>query len=263
MQPASPRVRLFLDQALAQGEAAVLDRDRTHYVKNVMRLSAGDAVAAFNGRDGEWLGRIESVDKRRVALRLERRLAAQPVSGDFWLLFAPLKRGPGELLVAKAVELGATALVPVTTERTTASRVRTDRMRLLAIEAAEQCGRCDVPEIRAAAPLADVLNDWPTGRRLVFCDESGGGRPIVECLTEARDGDASGSWAALIGPEGGFTGEERAALRGRPYVHAVDLGPRLLRAETAAIAALVCWQAVIGDWRRSDVMPARPATARG
>ena len=262
MQPASPRVRLFLDRTLAEGEAAVLDRDRTHYLKTVMRLSAGDAVAAFNGRDGEWLGRIESVDKRRVALRLERRLAAQPESGDFWLLFAPLKRGPGELLVAKAVELGATALVPVTTERTTASRVRTDRMRLLAIEAAEQCGRCDVPEIREAEALRALLERWPSGRRLMFCDESGGGRPIAEFLAEARERDAAGPWAALIGPEGGFTEEERAALRSRPYVHAVDLGPRLLRAETAAIAALVCWQAVIGDWRRADVMPAQPAAAR-
>ena len=241
----------------------MLDRDRAHYLKNVMRLSTGDAVAAFNGRDGEWQGRIESVDKRRVALRLERLLAAQPVSGDFWLLFAPLKRGPSELLVAKAVELGVTALLPVMTERTTASRIRFQRMRLLAIEAAEQCGRCDVPEVREAEPLRELLERWPARRQLVFCDESGGGRPIVELLTEARDGGTNGPWAALIGPEGGFTEEERAALGGRRFVHSVDLGPRLLRAETAAIAALVCWQAVIGDWRRPDDLPARPAAARG
>ena len=262
MQPAAPRARLFLDQTLARGTEIVLDRDRSHYLKNVMRLGPGDAVAAFNGRDGEWLGRIEPADRKGLALRLERLLAGQPESGDFWLLFAPLKRRPSELLVAKTVELGATALVPVTTARTTRSRIRPDRMRLLAIEAAEQCGRRDVPEVREAEALREVLERWPAGRRLVFCDESGGGRPIVEFLTEARDGDAAGPWAALIGPEGGFTEEERVALRSRPYVHAVDLGPRLLRAETAAIAALVCWQAVIGDWRRPDDLPARPAAAR-
>ncbi len=241
----------------------MLDRDRTHYLKTVMRLAPGDAVAAFNGEDGEWLGRIETVDKRRVALRLERLLAGQPDSGDFWLLFAPLKRGPSELIVSKAVELGATALVPVATARTTAPRIRPERMKLLAIEAAEQCGRCDVPEIREAEPLRGLLERWPAGRQLMFCDESGGGRPIAEFLTEARDCGATGPWAALIGPEGGFSEEERAALRSRSFVHAVDLGPRLLRAETAAIAALACWQAAIGDWRRPNDLPARPAAARG
>ena len=151
--------------------------------------------------------------------------------------------------------------MPVTTAHTTAARVKPERMKLLAIEAAEQCGRCDVPEIREAAPLADLLERWPSGRRLVFCDESGHGRPIVDVLSEARDGPAGGPWAVLIGPEGGFTEEERARLRSRTFVHAVDLGPRLLRAETAAIAALVCWQAVIGDWRRRDSAPAREAAA--
>ena len=185
----------------------------------------------------------------------------QPGGVDLWIAFAPLKRGPTDLLATKAVELGATALVPVTTAHTTAARVRPERMKLLAIEAAEQCGRCDVPEIRETAPLADLLERWPSGRRLVFCDESGHGRPIVDVLSEARDGPAGGPWAVLIGPEGGFTEEERARLRSRTFVHAVDLGPRLLRAETAAIAALVCWQAVIGDWRRRDSAPAREAAA--
>ena len=214
-----------------------------------MRLGPGDAVAAFNGRDGEWLGRIEAADRRRFALRIERKLRPQPGGIDLRLLFAPLKRGPTELLVAKAVELGAAALVPAITARTAAARVRTERMKLLAIEAAEQCGRCDVPEVRAPAPLAAVLEGWPPERRLVFCDESGGGRPIVDALAEARGDGPPGPWAVLIGPEGGFDEDERAALRARPFVHAVDLGPRLLRAETAAIAALACWQAVIGDWR--------------
>ena len=260
MRPAVPRVRLFLDQPLAGDETASLDRGRSHYLKHVMRLVPGDAVALFNGRDGEWLGRIETA-RRGVALRIERRLAPQPDRIDLWLLFAPLKRGPSELVVAKAVELGAAALVPVTTEHGAVSRIRAERMRLLAIEAAEQCGRCDVPEVRTAEPLAAVLDRWPDDRRLVFCDESGHGRPIVDVLAEARHGGASGSWAVLIGPEGGFSERERAGLRRRPFVHPVDLGPRLLRAETAAIAALVCWQAVIGDWRGTDA-PAR-AAARG
>ena len=263
MQPATPRVRLFLDQPLAGEETASLDRGRSHYVKDVMRLATGDAVALFNGRDGEWLGRIETADRRGVALRIERRLAPQPDCIDLWLLFAPLKRGPGDLVVAKAVELGAAALVPVTTEHSSVSRVRTERMRLLAIEAAEQCGRREVPEIRAAEPLAEVLERWPGDRRLVFCDESGHGRPIVDFLAEARDGGASGPWAVLIGPEGGFSEPERAGLRGLPFVHPVDLGPRLLRAETAAIAALACWQAVIGDWRGADAVPAASVAAKG
>ena len=262
MQAAAPRVRLFLDQGLENGAVAVLARDRTHYLKDVMRLGPGDGVAAFNGRDGEWLGRIEAVDKRRFALRIERLLRPQPAAIDLWIAFAPLKRGPTDLLVTKAVELGATTLVPVATAHTTASRVRSERMKLLAIEAAEQCGRCDVPDIHETEPLPDLLERWPAGRRLVFCDESGHGRPIVDVLTEARDDPTGGPWAVLIGPEGGFTEEERARLRSRSFVHAVDLGPRLLRAETAAIAALVCWQAVIGDWRGPDSAPARQAAAR-
>ena len=155
----------------------MLDRDRTHYLKNVMRLGPDDAVAAFNGRDGEWLGRIETTGKRSIALRVERLLAPQPGSIDLWLLFAPLKRGPGDMTVVKAVELGASALVPVMTARTTASRVKQERMRALAIEAAEQCGRSDVPETREPVPLPELLDDWPAERRLVFCDESGRGLP--------------------------------------------------------------------------------------
>ena len=260
IEPAVSRIRIFLDQALVGGGTAVLDRDRTHYLKDVMRLGPGDAVAAFNGRDGEWLGRVETLEKRRATLRVERRLSAQPETGDLRLLFAPLKRGPTDLIVVKAVELGASALVPVMTARTTARRVKRDRMRLLAIEAAEQCGRCDVPEICEAAPLAGLLEGWPPDRRIVYCDESGRGRPIVDFLAEARDGGSGGPWAVLIGPEGGFAEEERARLLSLPFVHAVDLGPRLLRAETAAIAALACCQAAIGDWRRPGVAP---AAARG
>ncbi len=261
MQPAVPRIRLFLDQPLSSRAAASADRGQIHYLKDVMRLGPGDAVAAFNGRDGEWLARIEAVEKRRIVLRCERRLAPQPDGSDFWLLFAPLKRGPGELLAGKAVELGASALVPAITERTAAGRVNRGRMRLLAIEAAEQCGRCDVPEVREAAPLPEILDRWPSGRRLIFCDESGQGEPVVDFLTGARSAGAGGPWAVLVGPEGGFTEGERALLRSRPFVDAVDLGPRLLRAETAAIAALVCWQAVIGDWRCPR--PERPAAAQG
>lgn len=240
----------------------MLDRDRTHYLKDVMRLGSGDTVAAFNGRDGEWLGRIETTEKRRLALRIERLLAPQPDNIDLWLLFAPLKRGPGDMTIVKAVELGASALQPVITARTNSKRVKQERMRSLAIEAAEQCGRCDVPETRGPMPLAAVLDDWPAERRLMFCDESGYGPPIVDFLTEAHDDGREGPWAVLIGPEGGFTEEERALLRGRPFVHPVDLGPRLLRAETAAIAALVCWQAVIGDWRRPEASVSRAAAGR-
>ena len=262
MQPAVPRVRLFLDHTLASGAAVSLDRDRTHYLKDVMRLGPGDAVAAFNGRDGEWLGRIETTEKRRLELRIERLLAPQPHTIDLWLLFAPLKRGPGDMTIAKAVELGASALQPVVTARTNTSRVKRERMRSLAMEAAEQCGRCDVPETREPVPLAELLHDWPAGRRLMFCDESGYGLPIVDFLTGVRDGGRTGPWAVLIGPEGGFTEEERALLRGRPFVHPVDLGPRLLRAETAAIAALVCWQAVVGDWRGGETAPSRATAGR-
>lgn len=262
MQPAVPKVRLFLDQTLAGGATVALDRDRTRYLKDVMRMGPGDTMAAFNGRDGEWLGRIGKLEKRGGTVRVERLLAPQPDGIDLWLLFAPLKRGPGDLLATKAVELGASALIPVMTARTTVSRVRQERMRSLAIEAAEQCGRCDVPETREPVPLAAMLESWPAERRLMFCDESGNGLPIAEFLIEAGDSQVKGPWAVLVGPEGGFTEEERALLRGRSFVDPVDLGPRLLRAETAAIAALVCWQAVIGDWRRPVEDPARAAAAR-
>ena len=262
MQPAVPRVRLFLDQTLASGAAVPLDRDRTHYLRDVMRLGPGDAVAAFNGRDGEWLGRIEALEKRGAALRMERRLAPQPEESDLWLLFAPLKRGPGDLLVTKAVELGASALMPVMTTRTSASRVRRERMRALAIEASEQCGRCDVPETREPVRLPELLDGWPGDRRLMFCDESGHGLPIADYLIEVRTDKIEMPRAVLIGPEGGFSEEERAMLRGQPFVVPVDLGPRLLRAETAAIAALVCWQAVIGDWRRAGTSPVAATAAR-
>ena len=260
MQPEVPQVRLYLDQTLASGAAVALDRDRTHYLRDVMRLGPGDAVAAFNGRDGEWLGKIEALEKRSAALRMERRLAPQPEESDLWLLFAPLKRGPGDLLVTKAVELGASALIPVMTARTSVSRVRKERMRALAIEASEQCGRCDVPETREPARLPDLLDGWPGDRRLMFCDESGHGLPIADYLIGVRNDEIEVPRAVLIGPEGGFTGEERAMLRRQPFVVSVDLGPRLLRAETAAIAALVCWQAMIGDWRPSEAAPV-PATA--
>ena len=235
-------VRLHLDQPLAPGQPLTLDRDQANYLFAVMRLAPGDALQVFNGRDGEWLARVTEAGKRGGALLAQAQTRPPRPPPDLWLVFAPLKKARTDFLVEKATELGAARLLPVQTDHTNAERIRQDRLQAHAVEAAEQCGATHVPAVDDLQPLARLLDTWPSDRRLMWCDETAlGAAPPLAGLPR-------GPWAVLIGPEGGFSPAEQARLRGLPFVHGVGLGPRILRAETAALAALVLWQAALGDW---------------
>jgi 16S rRNA (uracil1498-N3)-methyltransferase len=237
--------RLFVVAPLVAGAVVTLDKPQSHYVVNVLRLRAGQGLLVFNGRDGEWRAEVADIRKTACVLRALEQVRAQVSEPDVWLAFAPLKRSRIDMAVEKASELGVALLCPVDTERTNADRVNVARLRATAIEAAEQCGRLVVPEVREPVGLGRLIADWPAQRRLFVLDESGSGQPIAAALAK-HAGEACGF---LIGPEGGFAPSEIAALRRQPFVVAVGLGRRLLRAETAAMAALACWQAVAGDWR--------------
>jgi 16S rRNA (uracil1498-N3)-methyltransferase len=245
-----PRTRLFVGGELTARAVVELAAGQAHYLANVMRLKAGASLHLFNGRDGEWHGRIDSMARGRCTVALVEQTRPQRAEPDLWLLFAPLKKARTDYLAEKATEIGASLLWPVFTRRTQAERVKLDRLRANAVEAAEQSERLSVPELREPAKLTDVLADWAADRRLLFCDESGAGRPIADALsTPGSDGNSLAKWAVLIGPEGGFARDELDALHKLPFVTAAGLGPRILRADTAALAALVAIQALVGDWK--------------
>jgi 16S rRNA (uracil1498-N3)-methyltransferase len=241
-----PRARLFTDTDLAADAAVECSRDQAHYLRNVLRLSPGESVALFNGRDGEWLAHMDDVARRSVTLTVERQRRPQSPEPDIWLVFAAVKRAPLDFLAQKATELGASALMPVITRRTVVERVKRARMLANSIEAAEQCERLTVPRVDEAAPLSQVLDRWPADRRILLCAETGDAAPIADFL---RAADGTALWAVMTGPEGGFDETELDLLRKFPNVNAVGLGPRILRADTAALAALACWQATLGDWQ--------------
>ncbi len=248
-----PRARLFVEGDLADGVTVELARDRAHYLAHVLRLGSGASVALFNGRDGEWVGRIDALARNRARIAAVRQLRRQAAEPGPWLVFAPIKRAPLDYLVQKATELGAAALVPAVTRRTVVGRVNGGRLRAIAVEAAEQCERLTVPRIEEPAPLTRILEGWSAARRVLLCAETGEAEPIAEVL---RDGAPDDGWAIVTGPEGGFEQTELDALRKLPFVTAVGLGPLILRADTAALAALACWQSILGDWRRRP--PERP-----
>jgi len=237
--------RLYLDAPLAGELDIALGQEHGNYLKNVLRLGPGDAVLVFNGRDGEWRATLSEAGRKKVSLRLAEQVRAQTARGDLWYLFAPLKHARLDYMVQKAVELGATRLAPVLTRRTQVARVNLDRMRANSIEAAEQCGILDLPEIVEPVALDRTLADWPDDRAIVFCDEDAGlADPIAALSTLAHT-----KIAVLIGPEGGFDPAERASLARMSNVVRLSLGPRVLRADTAAVAALALVQAIRGDWR--------------
>jgi 16S rRNA (uracil1498-N3)-methyltransferase len=238
------KVRLFVEAPLAAGAEIALAREQAHYLFSVMRLGPGASLRVFNGADGEWRAEVAAAG-RQARLAVRERTAAQRRPPDLWLLFAPVKKARTDFIVEKATELGAARVVPVFTQRTNSERLRPDRLRRLAIEVAEQCGETHVPEIAEADRLGRVLDGWEAGRRLMFCDETMAARPAAAALAE----EEGGPWAALIGPEGGFAPEEAERLRALPFVLPVALGPRVLRADTAAVAALTLWQSALGDWR--------------
>ena len=236
--------RLYRDAPLAGGAVVALDRSQSHYLRHVLRLKDGQEILVFNGRDGEWRATLEG-GARQAALRVTDRTRPQAAAGDLHYLFAPLKAARLDYMVQKAVEMGVSRLQPVFTRHGQAARVNTERMRANAIEAAEQCGILTLPEIGEPVALSRLLAEWDAVRRLVFCDENAEtADPIV-----ALAGSPRSPLAVLIGPEGGFAEDERASLMKLPNVVRLSLGPRILRADTAAVAALALVQAVLGDWR--------------
>lgn len=237
--------RLYVEANLGDGAAVPLEREQANYLLNVLRLGSGDSVLIFNGRDGEWLTRIEVAGKRNASLAIERQTRPQSNGPDLHYLFAPLKRARLDYMVQKATEMGVARLQPVLTRHTVAERVNGERIRANVIEAAEQCGILRVPEVAAPERLDRVLASWDAGRRLIFCDE---GAPIADPVAALRE-IVPGQLAVLIGPEGGFAPEEREALIALPFVVRIAMGPRIMRADTAAVAALTLVNAVLGDWR--------------
>ena len=237
--------RLYVDAPLKEGVMVMLDRGQTHYVTTVMRLRAGDRILVFNGRDGEWNAAIEG-EKRAATLRVGARTRPQTDAGDLHYLFAPLKSARLDYMVQKAVEMGVSRLQPVLTRHGQIGRVNLDRVRANAIEAAEQCGVLSLADIPPPTALTSVLAAWQPDRYLVFCDEAAA---IADPLQALAAVPSKSPLAVLIGPEGGFADDERSALLKLPNVIRLALGPHILRADTAAVAALSLVQAAIGDWR--------------
>jgi 16S rRNA (uracil1498-N3)-methyltransferase len=238
-------IRLFVADDLKADAEFGLTAGQAHYLTKVMRLAAGAEVLVFNGRDGEWRARLGAAGQRDRRLRALARTRPQTFGPDLDLIVALVKRPRLETIVEKAAELGAGKVRLAITERTSLGRANLARLTAIAIEAAEQTGRLDVPAIVAPRKLAEMLADWDADRRLMFCDEGGEAAPAMDALA----GAGQGAWAILIGPEGGFASTERAAIRALAAAVPISLGPRILRADTAAIAAMALWQAMLGDWR--------------
>jgi 16S rRNA (uracil1498-N3)-methyltransferase len=237
--------RLFVEDHLAVGARITASREQANYLLSVLRLREGGSLLLFNGRDGEWRAEIVEASRKSCGFSIHDRVRPQATLPDLHDLFAPLKHARLDYMVQKAVEMGAGRLRPVITEFTQAARVNLDRMRANVIEAAEQCGVLAIPAVDKPQKLADLLATWDSKRRLIFCDESAEVANPGDVLRAIERGPA----ALLIGPEGGFSPAERASLLARPYVTPLSLGPRILRADTAAVAAIALVQSFIGDWR--------------
>jgi 16S rRNA (uracil1498-N3)-methyltransferase len=242
---ASKPQRLFVEDRLEAMAEIELDQAQAHYLITVLRCKAGDEVLLFNGIDGEWRGELAELSRKKVQVLLVEQTRRQEIGPDLHYLFAPLKRARLDYMAQKATEMGASVLRPVVTRRTVAERVNVERLRANAIEAAEQCGILRIPEVLAPQPLDEVIRDWDPARLLVYADEGAELQSPIATLSA----EEQSRLAVLIGPEGGFDEEERTLLRRQPFVRAVSLGPRLLRADTAAVAALSIVNAVLGDWR--------------
>jgi len=236
------KIRLSVDHPLGPGQSVPLTEDQALYLFSVMRKTVGEAILLFNGQDGEWRATVAEAGKRRGILVCDRQTRPLQPPPDIWLCFAPVKKAETVYIVEKAVELGVARLCPVQTDFTNSDRLNRDRMQANAREAAEQCGATAVPPVEALQPLDKLLAGWPEGRRLLWCNEAKAG------LATRLAGAEPGPWAILIGPEGGFSDREKARLAADPAVVQASLGPRILRAETAAVAALTLWQAALGDW---------------
>jgi 16S rRNA (uracil1498-N3)-methyltransferase len=241
--------RLYVDAPLAVGARLALDAGQANYLGNVLRLKAGEGVLAFNGRDGEWRATLETAGKRKLSLVMTEQNRPQTRTTDLRYLFAPIKHARLDYMVQKAVEMGVSVLQPVLTRHSQVGRVNLERMRANAIEAAEQCGILTLPEIQPPVDFAEMIAGRDSGRLLVFCDEDAEVKDPVAALVAARTAHRDMPVDVLIGPEGGFAGDERTVLLKLPGVVRLALGPRILRADTAAVAALALVGAVLGDWR--------------
>ncbi|WP_424934214.1 16S rRNA (uracil(1498)-N(3))-methyltransferase [Amaricoccus macauensis] len=244
MSETRSKIRLFVRSNLATDGICELTPDHAHYLYNVMRQREGAQVGLFNGRDGEWRAEIISINKNRCSLAVIVQTAPQGIPPDLWLLFAPIKKTRTDFIVEKAAELGCSRIRPIFTRNTNSERLRIDRLQAHAIEAAEQCGETSIAQVDPPMKLRDVFEGWNVDRRLMFCDESRDAPPAQVALRNADHG----SWAILIGPEGGFSQAEAEQIRSLPFVQPVTLGPRVLRADTAAVSAITLWQAFLGDW---------------
>ncbi len=238
------KIRLFVDAPLGVGQSLSLPREQAHYITGVMRQKTGAFIAVFNGRDGEWQAELIEAGKRRAVLVCQTRSKTQTTPPDLWLYFAPIKKVRTDFIVEKAAELGVARICPVQTDFTNSERIRQDRLQAHAVEAAEQCGEVFVAPVEDLQKLDTVLANWPADRRLLFCDET-----LVGAATAGLTGGKGEKWAILIGPEGGFSDKEIERLRGMTATRPISLGPRVLRADTAAVAAITLWQNALGDWR--------------
>lgn len=243
--------RIFVAAPLCQNQPVLLDESQGKYLTRVMRLEAGAPVRVFNGEDGEWRASLRPESGKKVSILPEERTRDQVAPRDLTLLFAPLKKTRTDFVVEKACELGVRRIQPVMTERTQTSRVRSDRLQAVVVEAAEQTERMDVPVVEDDLPLFSALDRWGPSKPLYYCDEGGDALPMAEVLA----GASSESAGLLIGPEGGFSPSERKRLRSLDFVIPVTLGPRILRAETAVVSALTLWQSLVGDWREHPYLP--------
>jgi 16S rRNA (uracil1498-N3)-methyltransferase len=235
------KIRLYVEHPLGEGQTVPVSRDQAHYLFGVMRLEVGAPVLLFDGASGEWLAEVVEAGKRGGVLAVRAQTRPLQVPPDLWLIFAPIKKARTDFIVEKATEMGAARIVPVQTEFTNSGRIQRDRLQAHAVEAAEQCGGTFVPEVAEMVRLDRLLDGWDATRRILFCDEAlAGAAPALP--------DTPGPWAILIGPEGGFSERERARIHSVPVAFPVALGPRILRADTAAVAALTLWQMRLGDW---------------
>jgi len=240
--------RLFVEAALAGGTTVDLSPEHAHFLRSVLRAAPGAKLALFNGRDGEWLAELDAIGKKQASVMILEKRRDQTPSPALELAFAPVKKTPMDFLIQKSVELGVSALHPVLTERTQGDRINAGRLRAQTIEAAEQCERLDIPELHEASKLEAFLDGWPDTKPLFVCAEAGDATPLTEALMAQKSTDpAAGGQGLMTGPEGGFSSQELVNLSERPFVTLVGLGPRILRAETAALAALTLWQAIVGD----------------
>lgn len=252
MKQEKPKVRLFIPQRFSAGDVLTLNENQSHYAANVMRLNVGDPLLVFNGSDGEWLAAAETIGKKKVTVKLQWQVRGQAEGADIWLVFAPIKNKT-EFVIEKAVELGAAKILPVITRHSVVKSVNQEKLEINAIEAAEQCERLDVPPIEKLQELPHLLAKWPVDRELLYADESGDGVAFKQLAPTFTPKPR----AVLIGPEGGFSTEEQRLLKSKPFVKSFTLGPRILRADTASVAALACVQALAGDWEEKPSFEAR------